>query len=538
MAEPPPLLQQGSRARRRALRLRPADVIWGICLGLCGLILLLYGWHLRSRNAFLAGSSSPLEVQEGVITDEHGATTAPQRQPQYSTAPLLVSYAFYEKDVIQRSNLEFFLQHGWVGPPAVVGFAKGGTGPPPPSPSPITWVFVVTGSLCSPCVGAFPIKTPIAADPLIGVTRAARIDGDPEDAAQGGGSSRSSGGGRSGASTANDVLAGPYGGPPAGPTLLLWREENVGMDLAAHNTSLEYLTRHAGGIRRYRYFLLINSSVKGPYYPAYLPTWWHWTHGFLERFQPLPEGDPRWTHHPTMQILPPGTPYGPMRRRQRPMGPAVVRAVGCSLVCLPEVDAGGPGPRLESWAVALDDVGMELVIRKGVFKVRTCKTCADKDDGIIVGGEYGITSVLLEGGHNVATLMSKYARDVDWRDERHWGCNDMVHPSRHGTYDGIAFHPYETIFVKSSWHVADPYTRRYSLWMTQHREGDAGTDGEWNEKMYRYAISTEAQMANLLEAAYNVEKVQETLAKHREQEQRILEEEQRQAGDRAASLNV
>lgn len=37
------------------------------------------------------------------------------------------------------------------------------------------------------------------------------------------------------------------------------------------------------------------------------------------------------------------------------------------------------------------------------------------------------------------------AQDVDWRDRRHWGCNDQVHPSRHGTYDGIAFHPYETV---------------------------------------------------------------------------------------------
>ncbi|GIM10518.1 hypothetical protein Vretimale_14187 [Volvox reticuliferus] len=536
MAEPPPHQQQGSRARRRAVRLRPADVIWGICLGLCGLILLLYGWHLRSRTANLVDWSSLSEEQERAFAGEHGATaTASQHPPQYSSSPLLVSYAFYEKDVIQRTNMEFFLQHGWVAPPAVAG-TKGGKVPPPPSP--ITWVLVVTGSLCSPCVGTFPVKTPIAADPDIGVTRAARIDGDPEDEVPGGSSNPSSSRSRSSAGTANNVLAGLYGGPPAGPTLLLWRDENVGMDLAAHNTSLEYLQRHGGGISRYRYFILINSSAKGPYYPAYLPTWWHWTHAFLERFQPLPKGDPRWTHHPAIQILAPGTPYGPMGRWQRPVGPAVVRAVGCSLVCLPDVDAGGPGPRLESWAVAFDDVGMELVIRKGVLKVRTCKTCADKDDGIIVGGEYGITSVLLEAAHNVATLMSKYARDVDWRDERHWGCNDMVHPSRHGTYDGIAFHPYETIFVKSSWHVADPYTRRYSLWMTQHREGDAGTDGEWNEKLYRYAISPEAQMSNLLEAAYNVEKVQETLAKHREQEEQSLAEEQRQAGDRAASLNV
>ncbi len=44
------------------------------------------------------------------------------------------------------------------------------------------------------------------------------------------------------------------------------------------------------------------------------------------------------------------------------------------------------------------------------------------------------------------------------------------------------------VFVKSTWHVGDPYTRRYGTWATQHAEGDAGTDGELNENMYQYAI--------------------------------------------------
>ncbi|GLC36222.1 hypothetical protein PLESTB_001367100 [Pleodorina starrii] len=567
MTEPraPGAIQGGPRGlggRRRPLaRWRPADIVWGTCLGLVALILLLYGWHLRSRAFLLADSDyePPPPSSEGATRrrSPYDGYDTDKRVPPYSSAPLLVSYAFYEKDVIQRTNFEFFLQHGWVAPP---GDVRPVTTTPitTTTTTTITWVFVITGELCSPCVGAFPVTTQLAADPAIGISRAARIDGDPEDVdvdvEAGGGGARlagpaaaaaaaagrrrraaagSGGGGGGGVS----ALSGLHGGPPAGPTLLLWRGENVGMDLAAHNISLEYLQRHAGGIRRYRYFLFLNSSVKGPYLPAYLPPWWHWTHAFLERFQPLPEGDPRWTRPPTLQVLPPGTPYG-HRLRNRPVGPPVVRAVGCSLVCLPEADAGGPGPRLESWAVAVDDVGMELLIRKGVFKVRTCKTCSDKDEGIIVGGEYGITSVLLEAGYNVATLMSKYARDVDWRDERHWACNDMVHPSRHGTYDGIAFHPYETVFVKSSWHVADPYTRRYSLWMTQHREGDAGTDGEWNEKLYRYAISSEAQQSNLLEAAYAVDKVRETLARHRQQEDASAAEEARVAGERTAGLNV
>ena len=36
-------------------------------------------------------------------------------------------------------------------------------------------------------------------------------------------------------------------------------------------------------------------------------------------------------------------------------------------------------------------------------------------------------------------------------DLQHWSCNDNVHSSRAGLYNGISMHPYETVFVKASW---------------------------------------------------------------------------------------
>ena len=38
--------------------------------------------------------------------------------------------------------------------------------------------------------------------------------------------------------------------------------------------------------------------------------------------------------------------------------------------------------------------------------MRTCKLC-DDDTGIVVGGEYALSQVLLDGGYTLATLMSK-----------------------------------------------------------------------------------------------------------------------------------
>ncbi len=82
------LLQAGARNRRRSgPRLRASDVVWAVCLGLCALILLFYGWHLRSRASLAA--SGPLHSVESLGL------------PSYTSAPLVVLYAFFEKDVTQ-----------------------------------------------------------------------------------------------------------------------------------------------------------------------------------------------------------------------------------------------------------------------------------------------------------------------------------------------------------------------------------------------------------------------------------------------------
>ncbi len=133
--------------------------------------------------------------------------------------------------------------------------------------------------------------------------------------------------------------------------------------------------------RRYKYFILLNSSTKGPFYPSYMPYGWHWTHAFLERLQyggghghygsrmapavqnrtgrpyrnhehVRPGGKPkRDNEESNLRLVPPGSYRPPSWPRTapglepdgtwQPKGPPVIRAVGSSLVCLPESDAGG-----------------------------------------------------------------------------------------------------------------------------------------------------------------------------------------------------
>jgi hypothetical protein len=130
-------------------------------------------------------------------------------------------------------------------------------------------------------------------------------------------------------------------------------------------------------------------------------------------------------------------------------------------------------------------VGLRVVLARGTFHTRTCKLCTD---GVVVMGEYGITAALFEKGYSVDTLMMKYSSDVDWHNPANWACNDQVHPSRHGTYDGISMNPLEVVFLKASWHVGEPFADKYAQWMATSLRGESTTAGSFDAAMYTYAI--------------------------------------------------
>lgn len=87
-------------------------------------------------------------------------------------------------------------------------------------------------------------------------------------------------------------------------------------------------------------------------------------------------------------------------------------------------------------------------------------------------------------------------------------------------------HPFETLFVKSSWHVGEPFATAYSRWAARLASSsssssstssssssspssssafDAGTKGTFDEPRYRYAISPEAQLDSRVRSCYSGE---------------------------------
>jgi len=352
-------MRHGGASRRRVV----AVVAWGLAgwaAALWGACVYLTGGRAAGA-APLAGAGHPLRAW------------GPGGEAPGSVPPVLVVYAFFDKDEAQRRNLEFFVAVGLGG-------------------WRVEYVVAVSGD---------------AQAPAPGILEGARVR--------------------------------------------VVRRENAGMDFGAWGEVLRTLAGERGvaGAAElpYRAFVFLNSSVRGPFLPAYMPAGWHWTDAFVGMLG----------------------------------GHGRVSLVGSSLACLPSVDKGGPGPVVETFAFALDPPGLALAEEAGVFETRTCKHCGV--GGVVVSSEFALSKAVLAAGRNLATLMLRYRADppVDWSDRRHWACNDNAFPSRRGSYDGIEQSPLETVFVKTAWRVAEDYVDRYTAWALRGPD----TGGAFNETKYR-----------------------------------------------------
>lgn len=189
-------------------------------------------------------------------------------------------------------------------------------------------------------------------------------------------------------------------------SIRIWQRKNAGFDFAAHTFALNHV---AAAHEHYGYYVFLNCGAVGPMLPAFMPKDWHWTSAFVEKLV-------------------------------RDIG-----LVGTSLVCLPEDDEGGYGPKIEGFAFALSASALKFVRTFGTsFRTHENKKAA------ILDGEYNLTKVLMRGGFGIDTFLLAY-QGVNWFDEAEWKCNRMRHPSRHATYHGISLSPLEVMFHKAVW---------------------------------------------------------------------------------------
>ena len=178
-------------------------------------------------------------------------------------------------------------------------------------------------------------------------------------------------------------------------------------------------------IHMYRYFIFINSSVRGPFLPTYTPPSMRWTDPF------------------TMKLV------------------GNIKQVGPTISCEGSPLKGNVNahwrktPHVQSYAFSTDLAGLSIMIGDpDIF------ACHDDRWDAIYFSELGSAVKLFESGFSIC-FMLRY-QNVDWMTYK--SCNYEINPLGLLANDGTTLDPLEVMFVKfknataSTSHLASKYT--------------------------------------------------------------------------------
>jgi hypothetical protein len=223
--------------------------------------------------------------------------------------------------------------------------------------------------------------------------------------------------------------------------------KNFGMDFGAFNTSLEWVKQKKP--HRYKYFVFINSSLRGPFMPKWTPNSFHFTDALTQYLKQESN----------------------------------TKLAGSYITCLP-TDEPSPGPIVESLFFAVNNISLSWLIMDGIFKPKDTKY------ETALESEYSLATSILSRGGRLDGLSSRYAVGIDWSNRVHHHCNDNRHSSRRGSLEGgISPNPFEHIFLKTSWCVRSAESAVLSRWFLRLSSGSAGTKGAYDRGGYLRGIS-------------------------------------------------
>lgn len=168
--------------------------------------------------------------------------------------------------------------------------------------------------------------------------------------------------------------------------------------------------------------------MRGPFLPLYWPRSLHWSRAYIGLLTPR------------------------------------IKLVGGSIVCLQHPDGcirRDPeclGPKVEGYVWATDRVGLKVLLRGfhcRAFGFRKIFAQHQEKSHAVLYGEYGMNRAILAANYSITTPLLAY-RNVDWSDPSFTNnaskCNGFRAHSREGWYNGISIHPYESVFIKTSWY--------------------------------------------------------------------------------------
>lgn len=166
-----------------------------------------------------------------------------------------------------------------------------------------------------------------------------------------------------------------------------------------------WLLKRYPNLLQHKYYVFVDSSVRGPFLPAYVDVPWH--------------------RLLTQRIT------------------DTTKLVGATITCAPfkykeEENGYVIYPYVQGYVTATDQIGMGVLnsTQPSVFH------CFHDRMDIQRFGIISMSESMLRNNYNIGSLMLKY-QDVDFRDGSKWACNDRVDPHADGHYDGTSLNPLE-----------------------------------------------------------------------------------------------
>jgi hypothetical protein len=156
-------------------------------------------------------------------------------------------------------------------------------------------------------------------------------------------------------------------------------------------------------IHQYKFIVWLNSSVRGPYLPAYFTSYVPW-HRIM-------------TRHITSDLKLFGA------------------TISCSRTAHPKY-GDRQHPHVQTYVAAADVPTFQLLLDNNVFACH--KTWQDA----IFNGELAASKVVLDAGYNIGCLMLRY-QGIDFRHEDNQRCNGGHNPLHVDSYDGVSVNPLE-----------------------------------------------------------------------------------------------
>ena len=273
------------------------------------------------------------------------------------------------------------------------------------------------------------------------------------------------------ASIANERFprGGENGQFPRGGENIRWvTKPNECFDFGAYALGLAE-GRKTGPKGGYTKYVLINSSVRGPFTPTYVPTS-SWVSALTARVtgrvklvgtsincQCYAISD---EHPPSPAPAASGGNNKNESNKSTLLSKVWTSMLSLTASLLGEAspNTGGsskPGtrcvPHVQSMVLATDNVGIRILEEAGVFE------CHSSLSHVVYYSEIGSSKAIFDAGYDIGSLLLKYEAseadpDFSWRAlyaSGSAGCNRGTNPTLHSAYDGMNLHPLETMFIKA-----------------------------------------------------------------------------------------